>query len=106
LSSNKEDNRNKFPEVAKIVDKFTEIFGKVKVIYAEEGGNTVGKKAEDGIPADQIILEKIDQEKLQERKNQIENILKSLNNKKFKQIKNLKDLSKGGSGRINGRAFK
>jgi hypothetical protein len=60
LSSNKEDNRNKFPEVAKIVDKFTEIFGKVKVIYAEEGGNTVGKKAEDGIPADQIILEKIE----------------------------------------------
>jgi hypothetical protein len=48
----------------------------------------------------------MDQEKLQERKNQIENILKSLNNKKFKQIKNLKDLSKGGSGRINGRAFK
>ncbi len=37
-------NRSAFPETAKIVDMFREQFGgDVKLLYAEEGGKTVGK---------------------------------------------------------------
>lgn len=38
------DNRSAFPETAKIVDAFREQFGSdVRLLYAEEGGKTVGK---------------------------------------------------------------
>lgn len=57
LKSEKEKNREKFPQIAKIVDEFTEIFGKVKVLYAEEGGNKVGEKSAEGITTDLMVIE-------------------------------------------------
>lgn len=39
------DNRSAFPATALIVDEFRAAFGDgVKLVYAEEGGKTVGKK--------------------------------------------------------------
>lgn len=39
------DNRSAFPATALIVDEFREVFGEgVKLVYAEEGGKTIGRK--------------------------------------------------------------
>lgn len=39
------DNRSAFPATALIVDEFRSAFGEgVKLVYAEEGGNTIGRK--------------------------------------------------------------
>jgi|WetSurMetagenome_2_1015567.scaffolds.fasta_scaffold33814_4 hypothetical protein len=40
------DNRSAFPNTAAIVDEFKKQFGsdQVKLIYAEEGGKTIGRK--------------------------------------------------------------
>lgn len=40
------DNRSAFPETAKVVDLFRQVFGadQVKLVYANEGGNEIGKK--------------------------------------------------------------
>ncbi len=39
------DNRSAFPATAAIVDKFRSAFGvdQVKLVYADEGGKTIGK---------------------------------------------------------------
>lgn len=40
-----DDNRAAFPATALIVDEFREAFGDgVKLVYAEEGGKTIGRK--------------------------------------------------------------
>lgn len=40
------DNRSEFPNAANIMDLFRKVFGhdQVKLLYAEEGGKTIGKK--------------------------------------------------------------
>lgn len=40
------DNRSAFPETAKIVDMFRQVFGadQVKLVHAQEGGQEIGKK--------------------------------------------------------------
>jgi hypothetical protein len=41
-------NRELFPKTAKVLDHYRRLFGpEVKLLYAEEGGKTIGKKFED-----------------------------------------------------------
>lgn len=45
ITARRAENRKKFPAVTKIVDEFRAAFGEgVKVVWAQEGGNVVGKK--------------------------------------------------------------
>lgn len=49
-SDKKQDNRANFPFAAGIVDELREVFGNdVKIEWAEENGQTIGKKGPDGV---------------------------------------------------------
>lgn len=51
-----ETNRSRFPEVSKMVDSLTEVFGPVKVKWASEGGKEVGTRQPfDGMDVDKLI---------------------------------------------------
>lgn len=44
------ENRRKFPEIARIRDEIAQVFGEpVKVVYASNGRETVGKPREPGV---------------------------------------------------------
>lgn len=44
------ENRRKFPEIARIRDEIARVFGEpVKVVYASNGRETVGKLREPGV---------------------------------------------------------
>lgn len=45
LQAAKAQNRIAYPETARVVDALESVFGKVKVIWAEENGKTIGRKA-------------------------------------------------------------
>ena len=46
----KQRNRDKFPYAAGILDELRGIFGEgVRIVYAEENGQTVGNKGPDGV---------------------------------------------------------
>lgn len=45
-----EKNRAVMPIVSKFVDDLRSVFGEVKVLFAEEGGTTLGKRTEVGAP--------------------------------------------------------
>lgn len=46
----KHSNRDKFPYAAGILDELRGIFGEgVRIVYAEEKGETVGNKGPDGV---------------------------------------------------------
>jgi hypothetical protein len=49
VKSSKSENRNQFPECAKLVDEMREIFGEVQVHWVREGSIEKGKKGEEGI---------------------------------------------------------
>lgn len=55
----RERNREMFPEFAKVVDEFRAAFGKkVKVLYAEENGKTLGTPTPEdrrGVPVSQGV---------------------------------------------------
>lgn len=39
----REQNRRDFPQMSTYVDTLTSVFGKVRVVFAEEGGKVVGR---------------------------------------------------------------
>lgn len=57
-SDGKDANRARFPFAAQIVDELREVFGDgVKVEWAEENGQQIGKRGPDGVPA--VIVRKM-----------------------------------------------
>lgn len=53
----REENRKTMPVVTRIVDDFKELFGDVKVTYANEGGRELGKRDEEpGLSVADLIL--------------------------------------------------
>jgi hypothetical protein len=49
MDQSRSENRNQFPECAKLVDEMREIFGEVQVHWVREGSIEKGKKGEEGI---------------------------------------------------------
>lgn len=52
------DVRKDFPNAAKIVDEFSEVFGRdqIMVYFAQEGAKTRGKRGEVGLPMSKMII--------------------------------------------------
>jgi hypothetical protein len=56
--SDAKKNREMFPEVGKIVDEFRAVFGDVKLKWASENGNEIGKRLDgDYISASDMVIE-------------------------------------------------
>jgi hypothetical protein len=51
MNQSRSENRNQFPECAKLVDEMREIFGEVQVHWVREGSIEKGKKGEEGVQA-------------------------------------------------------
>lgn len=57
MSMKREDVRLNFPHGTAIADLFKSTFGRIKLLYVEENGQTIGKKsAEKGVKVSEIEL--------------------------------------------------
>lgn len=50
-----EENRKMFPQFYEVLEQFRQVFGPVRVLYVEEGGNTAGHKSPAGVPVSERL---------------------------------------------------
>ena len=48
MKSEREKNRENFPEIAKIIDEFRKEFGEVKLLWGQENEKEIGKRIVSG----------------------------------------------------------